>query len=148
MSSQASAEPLPGSTRAQAAHLHDQQARYRPSDRRNLRPATSGPTPAFRPRPANPLRSRPLEPSLPAVSPWEAFGPRPRRLASTVAMGRRPKPFTIPVVAITKAAETVLQVLGVGAKQVAIYVARLTSRKGGPSKLSDGIREHTTPPDR
>jgi hypothetical protein len=33
-------------------------------------------------------------PSSPRFPPWEAFGRRPRRLASTVAKGRRPKPFT------------------------------------------------------
>ena len=33
--------------------------------------------------------------SSPRFPPWEAFGRRPRRLASTVAKGRRPKPFTI-----------------------------------------------------
>jgi hypothetical protein len=33
-------------------------------------------------------------PSTPRFPPWEAFGRRPRRLASTVAKGWRPKPFT------------------------------------------------------
>jgi hypothetical protein len=58
-----------------------EQARHRPSDRRNLRPTASGPTPALRPRPANPHRSRPPEPFLPAVSSLGGFrtpAPAPR----------------------------------------------------------------------
>jgi hypothetical protein len=73
----ASSRVYPRSGRASA---RSKQARHRPSDRRNLLTA-SGPTPALRPRPANPHRSRPLEPGLPAVSSLGGFrtpAPAPR----------------------------------------------------------------------
>ena len=58
-------------------------------------PAPNAPR-AFYPRPQNPHRSRPTKqrPFLPAVSPYEAFGRRPRAQPRPPAKGRRPKPFS------------------------------------------------------
>jgi hypothetical protein len=94
MFSQASAEPLRASTRAQASHLDDRTSSPSlPIDAIFAPPLQDRPRRSVR-NPQIPIGRALHSPSSTRFPPWEAFGRQPRRLASTVAKGRPPKPFT------------------------------------------------------
>ena len=130
MSSQASAEPLRVYSRSgRASARSNKLAIVLPIDAIFAPPLR--PTPALRPRPANPHRSRPLEPFLPAVSSLGGFRtPVPR-------LHRRNGPASKTLHHSGSCDHQGGRDGSASPRSIRSMLARLTSRKGGPSQFGN-----------